>query len=104
MHTIMIQGRLREDLDERADLGEDDYDCPKKQPPSGVQVGLLGWRIKHLDTLFSKAPLSPHSLDRSLPVSLLTEDELKRIQDWLQEIVTEGAVTIDHNEVFPEDV
>jgi len=32
-----------------------------------------GGRIKHLDTLFSKAPLSPHSLDRSLPVSLLTE-------------------------------
>lgn len=25
-------------------------------------------------------PLSPHSLERSLPVSLLTEDELKRIQ------------------------
>lgn len=26
---IMIQGRLREDLDKRADLGDDDYDCPK---------------------------------------------------------------------------
>eukprot|EP00668_Euglena_longa_P005414 GGOE01006385.1.p5 GENE.GGOE01006385.1~~GGOE01006385.1.p5 ORF type:complete len:112 (-),score=22.43 GGOE01006385.1:850-1185(-) len=58
---------------------------------------------RRTDTIVSKSVLSLAPSERSLQATFLTEEEDKRVREWLRNIETVGAIPIDHDAIYYTD-
>eukprot|EP00667_Euglena_gracilis_P011041 EG_transcript_11256 len=102
VQTISVEHR--DEMEKKRESASEDEGgnrSPKRlDVPGDTESNCLDRRT---DTIMSKAGLSIAPSERSLPTTYLTEEEDKRVREWLRHVETVGAIPIDHDAVYYTD-